>query len=72
MGHHMRHIGQYKKKFIAMQAGDKNINIYREDYSKKEPYQSIKLDLRFTCSLEFHDFWIIGGNDGTFGAVKVL
>ena len=22
VGHHMRHLGQYKKKFIAMQAGD--------------------------------------------------
>ena len=37
-GHSARHIGRYGKKFICVQASEHYFNIYREDFSKVEPY----------------------------------
>lgn len=67
-----QHVSRFKGKFIAVQAMDKIVNIYRESYSKIDPYQSIPIDMPLQCSLEFHDFWILGGNDGSLGTLQVV
>ena len=82
-GHVAQHISRFKGVFIAVQATDDHVNIYRElstpsaqsqsqTQTNQEPYQTLQTDLPVQCSLEFHDFWILGGNDGTFGTLQVL
>ena len=67
-----RHIGRYGKKFTCVQANEKYFNIYREDYSKVDPYQTIEMDKTLLLSIEFHGLWILAGNDETSGSLIIL
>ena len=40
--------------------------------SKYLPYQTLQTDLPLQCSLEFHQLWILGCNNGSFGAIIIL
>ena len=51
MGHVARHIGRYKNKFIVVQAHQNYVNIYRDDISKIDPFQTLPIDAPLTCSI---------------------
>lgn len=72
MGYSARHIGRYKRKYICAQAGLHHVNIYREDHSKIDPYQTLEIDCPLVCSLEFYDHWILGGSHNDSGTLQVL
>ena len=72
MGHVARHIGRFKNKFIVVQANQSYVNIYRDDISKVDPFQTLPIDAPLSCSIQFHDFLLLGGNDGDFGTILVL
>ena len=46
-----------------MTANEKQVNIYKESYSANEPFQTLTVG-NITCSLVFHDLWILGGDNG--------
>jgi len=71
-GHHMGFISRYQQNFIVMQAGPSHINIYREEYSTEDPYQTLPLQMQMTCAIEFNSFLIIGGSNGSIGTVNVF
>ena len=66
------HISSFQNKYVLMTANEKQVNIYKESYSTNEPFQTLTVG-KITCSLVFHDLWILGGDNGAnTGLLTVL